>query len=104
MEMYDAYKSGIETASSLEPRIWRMYYDLDHLSWLGMLARNCEYATDIPDFQKPFEEEFEYIANLWRNASTESEFEATYDSRISRSHDLPALIQGAEKKPWWRFW
>lgn len=102
--LYDAYKSGNETASSLDPRIWRLYYDLDHPSWLVMLARNCEYATDIPDFQKPFEEEFEYIASLWRNAGTQNEFEAAYDSRISRSHDLPALIQNAEKTPWWRLW
>ncbi|RZJ10259.1 MAG: hypothetical protein EON50_15745 [Acidovorax sp.] len=104
VDLYDAYKSGEETAVSLDPRIWRVYYDFDQPTWLVMLARNCEYATDIPDFRAPFEEEFEYIANLWRSATTENEFEAAYDSRISRSHDLPALIQSAEKKPWWRLW
>jgi hypothetical protein len=104
VDLHDAYIAGKESAVSLEPKIWRLYYDLDQPSWLAMLARNCEYATDIPDFHAPFEEEFEYIANLWRNAHTESQFEATYDSRISQSHDLQALFQTAKKRPWWRFW
>src|SRR5687768_4241653 len=54
VDLHDAYKSGKETAVSLDPRIWRLYYDLDQPSWLAMLARNCEYATDIPAFLAPF--------------------------------------------------
>jgi hypothetical protein len=104
VDLYDAYKSGNETALNLDSKIWRLYYDLEQPSWLVMLARNCEYATDIPDFQAPFEEEFEYIANLWRTANTENEFEAAYDSRISRSHDFPAPIQSMHKRPWWKLW
>lgn len=96
--LYDAYKSGSEPAESLDPTFWRLYYDFDHPVWLAMLARNCEYAIDIPAFQKPFEEEFEYIANLWRNAETQIEFEAVYDSRVSKSHDLPTLIRSMDRE------
>lgn len=91
--LHDAFLSGSETALSLEPKLWQLFYDFGQPGWLAMLARNCEYATDIPDFEKPFEDEFRYIADIWRNSENESEFQAVYDARISRSHDLPALIK-----------
>ena len=91
--LHDAFLSGSETAISLEPKLWQLFYSFGQPRWLSMLARNCEYATDIPDFQKPFEDEFQYIADIWRNTETEFEFQATYDARLSRLHDLPALIK-----------
>lgn len=86
--LHRALKDGQETAVSLEPKLWRLYYDLARPDWLMMLARNCEYATDVPDFQKPFEAEFDYIAGLWLQAKTKAEFDALYDASISRSHDV----------------
>lgn len=53
----------------------------------AQLARNCEYATDMPEFEEPFLDELEYIARLWRNAESEAQFNALYDPAVSRSHD-----------------
>lgn len=86
-EMYLAYQDGRETAISLEPKFWRLFYDLHQPSWLVMLARNCEYATDTPPFQRPFEQEFEYIAGLWSKARSLEEFLSLYDRNVSNSHD-----------------
>ncbi|AXE28624.1 hypothetical protein DK842_01050 [Chromobacterium phragmitis] len=88
VELHRAYKSGKETAISIEPKLWRRYYDLAMPDWLMMLARNCEYATDVPDFQGPFDEEFDYIAGLWDGSRSLLDFMSQYDSAISRSHDV----------------
>jgi hypothetical protein len=87
VELFAAYKAKKESISSLEPKFWRLYYDLGQPSWLVMLARNCEYATDTDEFNKPFEDEFSYIAGLWNSARSLAEFLAMYDREISRSHD-----------------
>jgi hypothetical protein len=52
-----------------------------------MLARNCEYATDVSAFKEPFEREFEYIASLWASAASQAEFDAKYSREISNQHD-----------------
>jgi len=52
-----------------------------------MLARNCEYATDMDFYEKPFEDEFLYISDLWSKAGTLNEFLDSYDRNISNSHE-----------------
>lgn len=89
VEMFDALNTGAETAISLEPIIWRLYYDFGQAQWLFQLARNCEYATDIPAFEKPFLDEFRYITDLWRNVESEEDFKKSYNPAISRLHDVP---------------
>jgi hypothetical protein len=87
VDLYHAYKEGKESAVSLEPKLWRLFADLGHPGWLVMLARNCEYATDVEAFQKPFDEEFEYIATLWQISRSLEEFLSKYDRKVSESHD-----------------
>ena len=87
VEMFALFQAQKENAISLEPRLWRLFYDLGQPSWLIMLARNCEYATDVPAFEKLFLEEFQYISGLWKNSNTEAEFKAQYDHKVSQSHD-----------------
>ncbi|WP_029923518.1 hypothetical protein [Nevskia soli] len=80
-------------ALALERIFTRLFYKLGMPKWLMMLMRNCEYATDIPDFREPFRQEFEYIAGLWRQANSLEAFLAQYDSATSKSHDYPSLVQ-----------
>ncbi len=87
VDLYQAYKEGKENVVSLEPKFWRLFYDLGQPSWLVMLARNCEYATDTEPFQRPFDQEFEYIAHLWRTSKSKEEFSSMYDRKVSDSHD-----------------
>jgi hypothetical protein len=89
--MYDQYRSGALNLSELEKKIDRLYVGLGYPLWLVMLARNCEYATDTDAFTKPFEEEFEYIASLWRISDDLGEFLQKYKREISNSHDLEGL-------------
>jgi hypothetical protein len=77
------YLSGEETISTLNSKINKIYYKKDYPDWLAMLSRNCEYATDIPAFIKPFEEEFSYIADLWEMSSSLKEFLTAYDRSVS---------------------
>ncbi len=87
VELYRAYTEGKESVASLEPKFWRLFYDLGQPGWLVMLARNCEYATDTEPVQKPFDQEFEYIARLWQESSSKEEFLSRYDRKVSDSHD-----------------
>ncbi|MBX3628075.1 MAG: hypothetical protein KF892_23905 [Rhizobacter sp.] len=87
VDLYHAYKEGKENVVSLEPKLWRLFYDLGQPSWLVMLARNCEYATDTEPFQRPFDQEFEYITRLWRTSKSKEEFLSKYDRKVSDSHD-----------------
>jgi hypothetical protein len=86
-DLYQAYQEGNESVVSLEPKFWRLFYDLGHPSWLVMLARNCEYATDTEVFQQPFDQEFAYIAHLWQTSRSHEEFLSKYDRKVSDSHD-----------------
>lgn len=89
--MYDQYKSGSLDLTKLEQKIDTLYWRLGYPNWLVMLARNCEYATDIDVFLRPFEEEFEYIAGLWRLSDDLSDFLQKYKREISNCHDLEGL-------------
>jgi hypothetical protein len=89
--MYDQYRSGVLNLSELEKKIDRLYWRLDYPNWLVMLARNCEYATDVDVFIRPFEEEFKYVADLWRISDDLDEFLQKYDREISNSHDWEGL-------------
>lgn len=71
----------------LETILHKLYYNLDYPNWLVMLSRNCEYATDIPNFEQPFKDEFEYIVGLWGNCDSLKAFNEVYDRNISNSHD-----------------
>jgi hypothetical protein len=82
------YLLGRETIKSLDEKLSRLYYPLGYPDWLIMLTRNCEYATDIPGFEEPFEQEFAYIADLWDAVSTRAEFERRYSRAVSNQHDV----------------
>jgi hypothetical protein len=86
--LHQAYQAGKETVASLDEKFTKLYYSLGYPDWLVMLSRNCEYATDIPAFLKPFEDEFVYVANLWASAASCNEFESQYSRDISNQHDI----------------
>jgi hypothetical protein len=86
--LYDKYRSAKLTVEDLDPTFWKLYYDLRCPSWLVMLSRNCEYATDMDLFMKPFEDEFAYISDLWIRASSTDDFYSQYDRKVSNSHDI----------------
>ncbi|WP_028975026.1 hypothetical protein [Spirochaeta cellobiosiphila] len=69
-----------------DEKISRLYYKLDYPNWMVMLARNCEYATDIDP--RPFEDELEYITELWSKYPKYSDFIKHYNSVISNTHDF----------------
>ncbi|MDC7127368.1 MAG: hypothetical protein PQJ46_17525 [Spirochaetales bacterium] len=71
----------------LDEKISRLYYKLDYPNWMVMLARNCEYATDVEPFEKPFEDELEYITELWTKYPEYSDFIENYKREISNTHD-----------------
>lgn len=83
-----AYLAGRESVSSLDAILTRLYRALDYPDWLVMLSRNCEYATDVPDFEQPFEREFDYVAGLWSEAGSAAEFEQRYSRETSSRHDV----------------
>ncbi len=86
--LYRAYKTGDESVTSLDDKFTKLYNALGNPDWLVMLSRNCEYATDIPAFLGPFEEELKYISELWTSSETRKDFEAKYSRDASNQHDL----------------
>jgi hypothetical protein len=82
------YLSGEIDIDKLDQIIDMLFVNLDYPNWLVMLARNCEYATDVEPFKEPFEKEFEYIASLWERSSSLEEFLSQYSREVSNSHDL----------------
>jgi hypothetical protein len=81
------YLRGVETVRSLASKLPTMSRQLAFPSWMTVLCRNCKYATVVPEFLHPFEEEFAYLARLWVLAKTRAEFEDAYKASISRRHD-----------------
>ncbi|WP_163341060.1 hypothetical protein [Desulfopila sp. IMCC35008] len=73
---------------ALELKLWRLFYDFDEPDWLFMLCRNCEYSTDMPVFEIPFQNEFEYIVQLWKEVKSSKEFNSRYDPKISETNDI----------------
>ena len=88
VQLRAAYLRGEETIESLDRNLTIINNVVGHPAWLAMLSRNCEYATDIPDFRPPFEQEFAYIAALWASASAREDFDAAYRREISNTHDI----------------
>ena len=77
------YLQGRETVESVDAALSILYPKLGYPNWLVVLARNCEYATDISAFKEPFE----YVASLWASAGSKAEFDAQYNREISNQHD-----------------
>ena len=88
VELYALYYAKEIDIFNLEKRLWKLYYKLAMPNWLTMLARNCEYSTDILAYEEPFKKEFEYIVRLWRDAESLNEFNSIYSREISNSHDV----------------
>ena len=90
LELHAAYLAGRESAASLDAIFTRLYSALACPDWLVMLSRNCEYATDVADFEQPFEDEFRHIASLWAQADSLAAFERAYSRQTSNGHDFNA--------------
>ena len=88
VELRAAYLAGRESVQSLDAKLSRLYPALGYPDWLVMLSRNCEYATDVPNFEQPFEEEFHYVASLWAQAESLVAFEREYSRQTSNDHDI----------------
>ncbi|WP_429236251.1 hypothetical protein [Janthinobacterium lividum] len=88
VELRAAYLAGRESVTSLDAILTRLYPALAYPDWLVMLSRNCEYATDVADFELPFEREFDYVAGLWSEAGSAAEFEQRYSRQTSNGHDV----------------
>ena len=88
VELRAAYLAGRESVASLDAILTRLYPALGYPDWLVMLSRNCEYATDVADFEAPFEREFDYVAGLWSEAGSAAEFEQRYSRVTSNRHDV----------------
>ena len=86
VELRAAYLAGQQSIQSLDAILTRLYPALDYPDWLVMLSRNCEYATDVADFEQPFEREFGYIARLWAEVGSVAEFEQRYCRATSNRH------------------
>ena len=88
VELRAAYLAGRESVSSLDAILTCLYPAFDYPDWLVMLSRNCEYATDVADFEQPFEDEFRYIASLWAQAESLAAFDREYSRQTSNGHDI----------------
>ncbi len=87
VELRRRYLAGEISIIELEPIMWRLFANLSYPDWLVMLSRNCEYATDMEQFRRPFEDELEYIAGLWKSVSSYEDFLEKYDRNVSNQHD-----------------
>jgi hypothetical protein len=90
--LYERYQAGAISIVQLDLIINNLYVDLKYPNWLTMLSRNCEYATDVDRFRKPFEDEFKYIRDLWAVSTSLEDFYNRYDRRVSNTHDLPEIV------------
>lgn len=90
VHLHSRYLKGELSISNLDDIINNIYVRLNYPNWLVMLSRNCEYATDIDNFKKPFEAEFKYIARLWASSTSVAEFNDAYSRKVSDMHSLPA--------------
>ena len=88
VKLHQRYLAGSECTGTLSEKFDKLHQALDYPDWMTMLSRNCEYATDIPAFLQPFEQEFQYIAEIWGEASSRREFESIYSRQVSNKHDI----------------
>jgi hypothetical protein len=91
VKLYESYKNGFIGIHRLEEIIEWLNINLNYPDWLVMLSRNCEYAIDMETFRKPFEDEFLYIYETWKNANSVDEFKGKYDRQVSSGHDVILL-------------
>lgn len=91
VRLRNAYLQGKETVHSIDVALTRLHPKLGYPTWLTILSRNCEYATDITAFEEPFEQEFVYISKLWESSSTRAEFDQKYRPEISQKHDFKPI-------------
>ena len=89
VELHRAYAAGAESLISLDRAISTISSNLSFPSWLTILSRNCEFATDVDYFVKPFELEFDYIAGLWATSDSSKDFHRAYSRAVSAKHDWP---------------
>lgn len=87
-KLHLSYLAGSESLDSLDTKFSQLYRKLGYPDWMTMLSRNCEYATDVPAFHHPFEQEFQYIAELWDAAPSRRDFEGLYSREVSNRHDV----------------
>ncbi|MDN3238041.1 hypothetical protein [Pseudomonas sp. WAC2] len=88
VQLYEKFYKKELSIFELSDIIDKIYYNLGYPSWLDMLSRNCEYATDVESFEVPFHEEFNYITELWKSCISLAEFLSKYDRTISNTHDV----------------
>ncbi len=99
VKLYELYKSGPVGIHRLDSIIGSLYSNLNYPDWLAVLSSNCEYATDMKDFRKHFDDEFSYIYKIWKNANSVGEFKEKYNRQVSSSHDVSLLNF---EEPWYR--
>lgn len=88
VSLHSSYHKGELSITDLDQIINNVYVRLEYPSWLVMLQRNCELATDIDAFELPFEQEFDYIAKLWSTSNSVVEFQRVYSREVSNTHDF----------------
>lgn len=88
VQLYEKFHTERLNIFELSNIINKIYYMLGHPSWLVILSRNCEYATDVESFEIPFHQEFDYISELWKSCMSLAEFLSKYDRAISNAHDV----------------
>ena len=88
IKLSNQYSQKNITIPEIDRIINHIFILTDYVDWLVMLARNCEYATDIDVFLRPFEEELDYIADLWIDYNSYSEFSLKYNRKMSSGHDF----------------
>jgi hypothetical protein len=86
--LHASYVQGTASIADIDRWLTRVSPKLRYPDWLVMLSRNCEYATDVDAFVEPFENELQYVAQLWNQSQTIEEFNSRYDRAISNSHDF----------------
>jgi hypothetical protein len=85
--LHQMYRENQLSIVALADVISTLYSQLGNPDWLAMLSRNCDYATDIPDFLPAFQAEFDYITGLWSQADSSMGFLKVYDRNTSNSHN-----------------
>ncbi len=69
--------------SEFDEILSKLYYNLEYPHWMGMLSRNCEYATDIDGFKEPFLNELNCIMDSWRGSNNLEDFyKKNFDRRF----------------------
>jgi hypothetical protein len=88
ISLHEMFTNKELNITDLDEIFSKIYRELNYPDWLVMLTRNCEYATDIDNFEIPFLDEFNYIAQLWKICDNLTEFQSKYDRAISNTHDV----------------